>query len=71
MMRAYALKSHGYAVRTEMTSLSLRVCSMDEDKSKVTIVQKNFYQSCSTDVDESKGLILNKTLLQSCSTDEE
>ena len=38
MMRADALSSHGYPVRTKMTDPSSHVCSTDGDESKVIIV---------------------------------
>ena len=71
MMRAYALNSHGYHIRTEMTALSSHVCSTDEDESKGIIVHGTLSQSCSTDEDESKGIIIHEILLKSCYTDED
>ena len=70
-MRADALNSHVYPVRTEMTALSLHIYSKDEDKWKGIIVHETLSQSCSTDGDESKRIIVNETLLQKCSTEED
>ena len=70
-MRADALKSHGYLVRTEMTAPSLHICSTSKDKSKGIIVHETLLQSFSTDKDKSKGIIVNEYLSQSFSTDED
>ena len=71
MMRFNALDLHVYPVRTEMTTPSSHVCSMDEDESKGIIMHKTLSQNCSTDEDKSKGIIVNKTLSRSCSTDKD
>ena len=70
-MRADALKSNVYPVRTEMTALSLHFRSTDGDKSNGITAHKTLLQSCSTDRDKSKGIIVNEDLSQSCSNDED
>ena len=70
-MRADAVNSNGYPIRTEMNPPSSHVCSTDEDESEGIIVLKTLLQSCSTDEDQSKGIRVNVTLLQSCSMDED
>ena len=52
-MRADAVNSHGYPVRTEMTAPSSHVCSTDEDESEGIIVHETLSQSCS----KERGLI--------------
>ena len=69
-MRADALKSHGYSVRTEMNALTFHVYSTDEEESKGIIVHKTLSRSFYMDKDESKVIIINETLSQICSTDE-
>ena len=69
MMRADAINSHVYPVRTEMTAPSLHVCSTDKDESKGIIMHKNLSQNVSTDEDKSKHSIVNEFLLQNCSMD--
>ena len=71
MMRADALNSHGYPVRTKMTDPSSHVCSTDESELREFPVSENLSQSCSTDGDKSKGITVHGTLSQSCSTDKD
>ena len=52
-MRADALNSYGYPVRTEMAALSSNVCYTYEDESKGIITNKTLSQICSTDENES------------------
>ena len=66
MIRADALNLHVYPVITEITALSLQVCSTEESELKEFLVNENLLQSCYTGKDESKGIIVND-----CSTDEE
>ena len=65
MIRADALNSHVYPVRTKMTSMQhimiLHVCSTDESKQEYLIVEKNSSQYCSTDEDESKSIIVDES----------
>ena len=70
MMKDDALNSHVYPLKAEMTALSLRVCSTDEDESKGIIVHKLLSQSCFTEEDESKHIIVHENLSQSFSTNE-
>ena len=53
-MKADALSSHVYPVRTEITALPSNICSTDEYESKGIILHETLSQSCSTDEDESK-----------------
>ena len=71
MMKADALNSHVYHVRTEINAPSSHVYFTDEDESKRIIPQEILSQSCSTDKDESKLSIFNKNLSQNCSADED
>ena len=70
MMIYDAINSHGYPVRTEMTSTkqipSSHVCSADESELKEFPVNKTLSQSFSMDKDESKGIIVNE-----CFTEED
>ena len=56
MMRADALNSHVYPVRTEITAtkqiLTSHVCSTDEIKLKESPVNKTLSQKCSMDEDK-------------------
>ena len=70
MMKDDALNSHVYPLKAEMTALSLRVCSTDQDESKGIIVHKILSQSCFTEEDEPKRIIVNKNLSRNCSTEE-
>ena len=62
-MRADALNSHIYPIRTEMTATKqipiLHVCSMDEIELKEFLVNETLLQICSTDKYESKVIIAN------------
>ena len=64
MMRYYALNSHVYHVRMEMTvtkNISTSyVCSTDECELKEFLLDETLSQICSTDEDESKGIIVDK-----------
>ena len=62
ILRADTLNSYGYPVRTEMTTPSSHLCSMDKDESEGIIAHKTLSQSCSTEKDESKVIIVNGTL---------
>ena len=61
MIRADALKSHFYPVRTEITATKqipiLHVCSIDDKKPETFLVEKNLSQIFSTDEYESKSLL--------------
>ena len=59
MMRAHALNSHVYPVRTEITALSSHVCSADESELKEFLVNETLLQICSADNDLSKGVLVN------------
>ena len=65
MMRADALNSHVYPVRTDVTAPSLHVCSADESELKELLVNENLSQKCSSDEGESKGIIVDE-----CSTED-
>ena len=64
MMRADALNSHIYPVRTEMNGTepipTSHIYSKDKSKLKEFLVDKNISQICSTDEDESKIIIVDK-----------
>ena len=70
MIRADALNSHVYPVRTEMTDPSSHVCSTDESELKEFLINKNLSQSFSTDKDESKGIIVKKILQRKANTNQ-
>ena len=63
MMRADALNSYGYSLRTEITAMkqipASHVFLMDESKLKEFPVNETLLQSCFTDKYESKGIIAN------------
>ena len=63
MIRAYALNSHCYPVRTEITATkqipTTQVCSTDESKLKEFPVDEALLQICSTDEEKSKGIVVN------------
>ena len=68
IIRADALNSRVYPLRTEITGLKhilvLYVCSMDNSKSKELIVDENLLQVCYTDKSESKIIIFNKSSIE-------
>ena len=65
IMRADALNSHVFPVRTEMTGTKQitisHVCSTDKSESEQFLVDENLFQVCSTYKDESKGIIIDKS----------
>ena len=64
MMRADALNSHVYPIRTEMTVTkqipTSHVCYKDESELKEFLVDKTLSQISSTYEDESKGISVDK-----------
>ena len=64
-MRAYALNSYVYPVRTEMTGTKqitiYHVCSTDESKSEEFLVGKTLSRVCSMDKDKSKIVIVDES----------
>ena len=65
-MRADALNSHVYPVRTKMTVPSLHVCFTDKSELKEFLFNKTLLQSCFTEEEKSKGINFND-----CSTEED
>ena len=69
-MRADALNSDNYPVRTEIIGRkqisTLHVCSTDKSELKEFLVDKTLSQIYSTDKDESKGIIVDE-----CYTEED
>ena len=63
-MIAYALNSHIYPVRMEVTATkqitTLYICSTDKSELKEFLVDKPLSQICSKDDDKSKGIIVEK-----------
>ena len=63
-MRAGALNSEVYPVRTYMTDTkqipNSDVCSTHDGKLKEFLVDKTLLQICSTDTDGSKGISVNE-----------
>ena len=70
MIRAGALNSYNYPVRTEMTGTkhipTSHNCSTDESELKEFLVEEILSQICSTEEDESKTITAEK-----CSTKED
>ena len=66
MMRSNTLNWHDYGGYTEMTALSSKVYSTDEDESKHIIVHKGLSQYCSTNEGKSKRSIVNENLSRCC-----
>ena len=64
MMRADALNSHIYPIRTEMTATKqipiLHVCYTDESEIEEFLVDKTISQICSTYKDKSKGIVVGE-----------
>ena len=64
IMRADALNSHSYPVRTEVTAtkniLTSHICSTDESELKEFPLEEILSQICSTDEDKSKGFIVDE-----------
>ena len=65
MMRADALDSHVYPVRTEMTGTKqifiLHVWSTNKRESKEFLLDEHLSQVCSTDEDESRGITVDES----------
>ena len=63
-MRAYALNSDNYPLRTEKNGKKknpiLHVCSMDGSKSKEFLADKNLFQVCSTDKGKPESIIVDE-----------
>ena len=65
MLKADALNSYNYPVRTEMNGAKhipiSQFFSTDNRKSIEFLVEKNLSQVCSTDKDESNNIIVNES----------